>query len=63
MIRWDLKEAQGLPEGMNKCLEVLFDVTHEIANEIQKQMGFNPKVLQHLQKVVRFPFFFLFFFL
>ncbi|CBI38369.3 unnamed protein product, partial [Vitis vinifera] len=39
--RWDSKEIQQLPESMKLCFQVLQDTTNAVANEIQKEKGWD----------------------
>ncbi|KAM3714985.1 hypothetical protein ACB098_01G376600 [Castanea mollissima] len=47
--RWDVIETQQLPECMKICFLALYNTTNEIANEIQKEKGWN-QLLPHLKK-------------
>ncbi|KAJ9690150.1 hypothetical protein PVL29_012680 [Vitis rotundifolia] len=47
--RWDSKEIQQLPESMKLCFQVLQDTTNAVANEIQKEKGWD-NVLPSLQQ-------------
>ncbi|KAJ4703292.1 Terpene synthase [Melia azedarach] len=49
--RWDSREIENLPECMKICFQALYETANEMANEIQKEKGWNIKVLPHLRKV------------
>uniref|UniRef100_A0A6N2LEK1 Terpene synthase metal-binding domain-containing protein n=1 Tax=Salix viminalis TaxID=40686 RepID=A0A6N2LEK1_SALVM len=48
--RWDTREVQELPECMKICFQALFDITNEMALEMQGEKDGN-QVLPHLKKV------------
>lgn len=55
-FRWDSKEIQQLPESMKLCFQVLQDTTNAVANEIQKEKGWD-NVLPMLQQAVLYLLF------
>ncbi|KAK8594485.1 hypothetical protein V6N13_015407 [Hibiscus sabdariffa] len=48
--RWDSSKIQQLPECMKICFQALYDITHEIAYDIQELNGRNVEASQHLRK-------------
>ncbi|KAL5839736.1 hypothetical protein ACOSQ4_012344 [Xanthoceras sorbifolium] len=48
--RWDYKEIDHLPKSMKLCFQALYDTTHQMAYEIQKEKGWN-SVLPNLKTV------------
>lgn len=50
-FRWDSRDIQHLPECMKRSFQALYETTNEVANEIQKEKGWNT-ILPHLRKVV-----------
>ncbi|OMO76679.1 hypothetical protein CCACVL1_15500 [Corchorus capsularis] len=49
--RWDFSEIQQLPECMKICFRALYDITNEIAYDIQEHNGWiNVQPLLHLRK-------------
>nr|UFQ06454.1 alpha-farnesene synthase [Zanthoxylum ailanthoides] len=48
--RWDSRDIQHLPECMKRSFQALYETTNEVANEIQKEKGWN-RILPHLRKV------------
>ncbi|KAL4386304.1 hypothetical protein GQ457_09G001660 [Hibiscus cannabinus] len=48
--RWDSSKIQQLPDCMKICFQVLYDITDEIAYDIQELNGRNVQASQHLRK-------------
>jgi hypothetical protein len=51
LIRWDTGEVQELPECMKICFQALYDITNEMALEMQGEKD-GSQALPHLKKVV-----------
>ncbi|XP_022716040.1 alpha-farnesene synthase-like [Durio zibethinus] len=47
---WDSSKIQQLPECMKMCFQALYDITNEIAYDIQELNGWNVQALLHLRK-------------
>ncbi|KAK8273631.1 hypothetical protein V6Z12_D10G019200 [Gossypium hirsutum] len=48
--RWDSSKTQDLPECMKTCFQALYDITNEIAYDIQELNGWQVQALLHLRK-------------
>ncbi|XVF27780.1 hypothetical protein REPUB_Repub14bG0138300 [Reevesia pubescens] len=48
--RWDSSKIQQLPECMKICFQALYDITNEIAYDIQELNGWHVQALLHLRK-------------
>ncbi|XP_040935305.1 alpha-farnesene synthase-like [Gossypium hirsutum] len=49
-FRWDSSKTLDLPECMKTCFQALYDITNEIASDIQELNGWQVQALLHMRK-------------